>query len=53
MQNFLTKRSNKLQFQISKAVESTFEEALEAKYFKFNNGRISAMFNVVEQALAK
>lgn len=46
-----TNCTSTLQLQIVKAVESTFEDTLQKRYFNSNNGRKTAMFNVVEQVL--
>lgn len=49
----LTKWTSTPQSQIVEAVESTFEEALQARCFNSNNVLKAAMFRVVEQALGK
>lgn len=52
VQNCLTKRTNSLLLQIARAVEFTFEVALQASYFNSKNRLRSAMLQVIEQALS-
>lgn len=47
----MAKWTNTVQSQIFKAVDYTFENALQVDYFNLNNGLRSTMFNVIEQAL--
>lgn len=46
----LKKCTNMLQLQIVKFIQSTFEDALRASYFKAYNGLTCVMFNAFEQA---
>lgn len=49
----MTKWTTTLQSQISNAVESTFEDALQSSYFNSNKGLITTSFNVVGQAMGE
>lgn len=53
VENCLIKWSNTLQLQIVKDVESTFKDALQARYFNTNNDLKSAIFKVLEQVLGE
>lgn len=52
-EDWMIKRTNMLESQVFKLVESVFEEPLLYSYFNSNNGLKSAMFNVVEPAMDK
>lgn len=53
VENCLTNWTSTLEWKFVKAVDSIFEDALEASYFNWNNGWKYAMFDVFEQGLSK
>lgn len=53
VENTLTKLTSSLQMYILETLQFIFDDALQERYLKSNNGFKSAMFNVVGQAFAE